>query len=437
MEFQAERPGFKDLFLSTLFIGFNNWHWLACGFFIRLIFPLAAAAVAIMALSDLKWIAVAVAALTASCLYLYFDYGFLGLKLDLAASKNGNLNSLFAPIDKRFFNYALTFLTVMLGFVAGTVLLVVPGIIFLSRFCLAVPLTIWQSKGIVEALSESLKLTKGSALQLGALLTLMIVLCVIFNAVDTFSGFFWLAVCYFLVRIKSDSTVNLKPAFPGFLKISLAVVGFPLVLALFTIFSLVIMRFFLEARYIPSQAMIPTLNVEDRIIVEKSNRFGIRKLKRGDIVLFYPPPSEMPEGKDLSNDISHVLGRLTGLPFLPYEPAFIKRVIGVPGDTIKVVNGVGVFVNDKQLDQPYVNETPAYDLKLLGDIGMTGRTPYSGRPPFTPEQARQPIVVGRDQLFVMGDNRNNSQDSHVWGFLSSHRVIGRAWLKIYPEPKFF
>lgn len=192
-----------------------------------------------------------------------------------------------------------------------------------------------------------------------------------------------------------------------------------------TLFLLVVIRFFLaEARYIPSSSMEPTLQIDDRLLVEKvSGRLG-KPIRRGDILVFYPPPSEMPNGKDLSNDVVTLAGRLTGLPFLPYEPAFIKRVIGLPGDKIRVQRGVGVFINEQLLDEPYVKEHPNYDLNVLGDIG--GRTNNGYLTPFG--DSKEPIIVPAGSLFMMGDNRNNSEDSHVWGFLDQKRVIGRACL---------
>lgn len=210
-------------------------------------------------------------------------------------------------------------------------------------------------------------------------------------------------------------------------------------LVVVTLVLLIAIRWaFAEARYIPSSSMEPTLQINDRILVEKISGHLHRPYQRGEILVFYPPPSEMPDHKDLSNDPRSVLGRLTGLPFLPYEPAFIKRVVGLPGETIKVVKGVGVFINGQPLDEPYIKEKPGYDLKTMGDIGMTGRIAYDGRPQISPEQSGQAIVVGKDQLFMMGDNRNNSQDSHVWGFLDQNRVIGRAflvfWRKLDPPP---
>ena len=193
---------------------------------------------------------------------------------------------------------------------------------------------------------------------------------------------------------------------------------------------------FAEARYIPSSSMEPTLQIEDRILVEKLSGHFRQPYRRGEILVFYPPPSEM-GGKDLSNDPRFILGRLTGLPFLPYEPAFIKRVVGLPGDTLRVEKGVGVSINGQLLDESgYIKEKPNYDLRTMSDIGTTGRVNYPGRPELKPGDETKPIVIPDGKLFMMGDNRNNSQDSHVWGFLDQDRVIGRAclvfWRRLLP-----
>ena len=135
-------------------------------------------------------------------------------------------------------------------------------------------------------------------------------------------------------------------------------------------------------------------------------------------------------GRDLRNDPLTLLGRWTGLPFLPNDPAFIKRVIGLPGDHIRIQAGVGVFINGQLLDESsYIKEIPDYDLNILGDIGGRNITnefihPYAAN-------GNDPIIVPAGHLFMMGDNRNNSEDSHVWGFLDQKRVIGRAWVLIW------
>lgn len=197
-------------------------------------------------------------------------------------------------------------------------------------------------------------------------------------------------------------------------------------LVVVTLVLLIVIRWaFAEARYIPSSSMEPTLQINDRLLVEKVSGHLGKPIKRGDILVFYPPPSEM-GGKDLSYDPLHILGRLTGLPFLPYEPAFIKRVIGLPGDQIKIKKGVGVFINGELLDESlYTKELPEYDCLNLGQIG--GRS-ISGRVSRPYDGSTEPIIVPPDHLFMMGDNRNNSEDSHVWGFLDQKRVIGRSCL---------
>lgn len=200
-------------------------------------------------------------------------------------------------------------------------------------------------------------------------------------------------------------------------------------LVVVTLVLLIAIRFFIaEARFIPSSSMEPTLQIGDRLLVEKISGHLRKPIRRGEIIVFYPPPSEM-NGQDLSNDPLTVLGRLTGLPFLPYEPAFIKRVIGLPGDKIRVQKNVGVFINDQLLDEsPYVKEKPHYDLNMLGDIGNRDYHGVDLRPYKDPKISNNQIVVPEGCLFVMGDNRNNSEDSHMWGFLDQKRVIGRACL---------
>jgi signal peptidase I len=137
-------------------------------------------------------------------------------------------------------------------------------------------------------------------------------------------------------------------------------------------------------------------------------------------------------GEDLKNDPLHVLGRLTGLPFFPNEPAFIKRVIGLPGDMIRVQAGQGVYVNGQLLDESaYIKELPAYSLSVLGDIKGRNAMGMYIQPCADKAAQNDPIIVPAGKLFMMGDNRNNSEDSHVWGFLDQKRVIGRAFLLIW------
>ena len=206
-------------------------------------------------------------------------------------------------------------------------------------------------------------------------------------------------------------------------------------LLVITLFLLIIIRQgFIEARYIPSESMVPTLKINDRLIVEKVTK-NLRSLglnfpiQRGDVLVFYPPP-EGNRGKDLHYDPLSLFARWTGLPFLPQDDAYIKRVIGLPGDVIEIHKGEGVLVNGMLLVEPYVNEVPNYNCIDLADIDIYRREGKTGK-----------IIVPKGHLFMMGDNRNRSQDSHVWGFLDTRRIVGRAavivWRTLKEKPVLF
>lgn len=158
------------------------------------------------------------------------------------------------------------------------------------------------------------------------------------------------------------------------------------ILLIALILALLIRSFVAEPRYIPSDSMVPTLLVNDRLVVEKIS-YRLRPPEYGDIVVFEPPQALQERFK------------------VAKDQAFIKRVIGTPGQTIEVRENA-VFVNGKPLNEPYIAEPPSY--RML------------------------PVQVPPDSIFVMGDNRNNSNDSHVWGFLPQKNIIGRAWFRFFP-----
>jgi signal peptidase I len=144
-----------------------------------------------------------------------------------------------------------------------------------------------------------------------------------------------------------------------------------------------IRTFVAEARYIPSASMQPTLEINDRLIIEKVS-YHFKQPERGDVVVFEPTEFLKQQG---------------------YKDAFIKRIIGLPGDTVEVKYGK-VFVNDVALKEKYIEDAPEYD--------------YG------------PVVVPEDQYLVLGDNRNNSLDSHSWGFVPRENFIGRAIVRFWP-----
>lgn len=158
------------------------------------------------------------------------------------------------------------------------------------------------------------------------------------------------------------------------------------ILIIALVFAIVIRLFVAEPRYIPSDSMEPTLLVGDRLVVEKIT-YRLHPPKTGDIIVFEPPLQFQEQ-----------------FGFLP-DKAFIKRVVGTPGDLIQIQNG-RVYLNEQPLQETYIAEPPAYQMN--------------------------PVRVPAGQLFVMGDNRNNSNDSHVWGFLPEQNIIGRAIFRFFP-----
>ena len=160
---------------------------------------------------------------------------------------------------------------------------------------------------------------------------------------------------------------------------NLQIIAIALALALF------IRAFVAEPRYIPSDSMFPTLEVGDRLVVEKVSYY-FRPPATGEIVVFDPPQQLQIQG-------------------YAKDQAFIKRVIGTPGQTVQVQDSK-VYINGRPFNEDYIAEPPAYQM--------------------------EPVQVPVDQLFVMGDNRNNSNDSHVWGFLPKQNVIGHACYRFWP-----
>lgn len=153
------------------------------------------------------------------------------------------------------------------------------------------------------------------------------------------------------------------------------------------VLALGIRHFVAEARYIPSESMVPTLLVNDRLVVEKvSYHFG--PPQRGDIIVFWPPDALFPEGG--------------------HKDAFIKRVIGLPGDTVEVKAGK-VIINGEVLDENYIKAPPDYEWG--------------------------PKTVPPEQYLVLGDNRNSSYDGHSWGFLPRENIIGRAVVRFWPPSR--
>jgi signal peptidase I len=178
----------------------------------------------------------------------------------------------------------------------------------------------------------------------------------------------------------------------------------------FVIVMVILIRFFLfELRWIPSGSMKPTLIEGDRIIVERFSRFYSTP-KRGDIMVFYPPMVE------LKNTPWKLFVRLLGVGCK--DIAYIKRVIGTPGDTVEIkTDNTGkstVYVNNEPIDEPYI------------------MSPYDFSPCTDKNVNCGPTKIPEGKYLMMGDNRGSSLDGRYWGLLSKERFIGRAVAVFWP-----
>ncbi len=145
--------------------------------------------------------------------------------------------------------------------------------------------------------------------------------------------------------------------------------------------ALMIHLFLAQATRVEGYSMEPTLHGQERLVIEKLS-FHFHEPERGDIIVLRVP--------EYGNEM------------------LIKRVIGLPGDTIALENGE-VFLNGQPMNEDYINGPPR---------GIYG-----------------PTVVPEGSVFVMGDNRNNSNDSRSFGPIPFENIVGRAWIRYWPLPE--
>lgn len=142
---------------------------------------------------------------------------------------------------------------------------------------------------------------------------------------------------------------------------------------------LIFFSYFFNFAIVPSESMYPTMHVKDYLLIyTKSDKF-----EREDIIAFKLPENE--------------------------KETYLKRVIGLPGETVEVKDGY-VYINDEKLVEGYLNEKPTYTYPKT--------------------------VVPQNNYFVLGDNRNNSYDSSQWGFVSEDKIRGKAIVRLLPFSRF-
>lgn len=200
----------------------------------------------------------------------------------------------------------------------------------------------------------------------------------------------------------------------------------PVLILIAFVIAIVIKTFLVQAFFIPSGSMIPTLHVGDRVLVEKlSYRFG--GPSRGDVVVFekdvFGETPDLPWYDDARNFVRELLGLPTGI-----EEDYIKRVVAVGGDTIRYYGQPRqLYVNGTEIPQDYVNR---------------GKDPSS--PTITAQDCKRlqmqtdggGCVVPAGKVFVMGDNRGNSEDSRILGPIDEDKIVGHAFMIIWPPKDF-
>ena len=165
--------------------------------------------------------------------------------------------------------------------------------------------------------------------------------------------------------------------------------------------AVLLRTFVVQTFSIPSGSMEPTLNIGDRIVVDKL-AYDLHGVGRGDIVVFARPPGEDCAGPPVAD--------------------LVKRVIGLPGETISLSKNGYVLINGKQLDETWLPES------------QQGTT-YPG-PSQNAYSLGQPYKIPANHYFMMGDNRGDSCDSRFWGPIPKSLMVGKVDLRIWPLSRF-
>lgn len=189
--------------------------------------------------------------------------------------------------------------------------------------------------------------------------------------------------------------------------------GFPLLVLGALLIALIIKTFIVQAFWIPSDSMVPTLKPGDRILVCRFC-YWFDDISRGDIVVFSDPHPVAEPGRGAIGGFFHWLGQGTGFGTAG-QTDYVKRVIGLPGDVIEIRSGT-LYVNGHETPEPYLNPIDP-DTRFFG-----------------------PATVPPGDLFVMGDNRSHSGDSRFppgqgLGWVPERTVIGQVFVRIWPPSR--
>ena len=186
----------------------------------------------------------------------------------------------------------------------------------------------------------------------------------------------------------------------------------PVLVGIAIVLAIAIKLLVVQAFSIPSASMVPTLLEGDRILVCRVC-LRVDDVDRGDVIVFEGPEGTTPD-RGVVGGVAHWLGEALGVANPPHED-FVKRVAGLPGDTVEIDRSGQLYVNGTAVDEPYLN-----------------------RP--IPSDDFPPTTVPDGMLFVLGDNRGNSGDSRCappdcTGFVPEDKVIGVAFLRVWPPTR--
>lgn len=170
--------------------------------------------------------------------------------------------------------------------------------------------------------------------------------------------------------------------------------------------AVVVKTFLIQPFWIPSESMLPTIEVDDRVMVNKL-AYDLGEPERGDIVVFRDP-REPPVEESIPEAVIRSVLEAVGVRTRGRDD-LIKRVVGLPGETVTIEDGE-IHVDGVVISEPY-----------LGDVVMADEGPF---------------VVGPEQVFVMGDNRNASFDSRRFGPVPIEDLVGEAFMTIWPLSNF-
>jgi signal peptidase I len=181
------------------------------------------------------------------------------------------------------------------------------------------------------------------------------------------------------------------------------------ILVIAVLVAIFLQSFVIKAFIIPSSSMEPTLQIGDRVMVDRMTYY-FRKPRRGDIIVFRYPPTA-PQATNTTNILYwpfEQVGETLHLTHRTNSSPFVKRVIATGGETIEIKKGQ-VFIDGKPIKEDY-KVHDAYDMP--------------------------PTKIPAGQLFCMGDNRPNSRDSRYWGTVPVRSVIGKVFLIWWPPSRF-